>query len=54
MKLLTNEAAKSDHPSASAKTTNLSGSENIMGDTITIPRDVKMLATAKSMAKKGK
>jgi hypothetical protein len=54
LKLLTNEAAKSDQPSASANTTNLSGSENIMGETMTMPRDVKMLATAKSMAKKGK
>jgi hypothetical protein len=54
LKLLTNEAAKSDQPSASANTTNLSGSENIMGETMTMPNEVKMLATAKSMAKKGK
>jgi hypothetical protein len=41
-------------PSARAKTINLRGRENIMGDTITIPSEVNMLATAKSITKNGK
>jgi hypothetical protein len=32
----------------------LSGKENIIGETITIPREVKMLATAKSITKNGR
>jgi hypothetical protein len=54
LKLLTKEAASKDQPSANANTTNLSGKENIMGETMTMPSEVRMLATAKSMAKKGK
>jgi hypothetical protein len=54
LKLLTKDAASKDQPSANANTTNLRGNENIMGETMTIPSEVKMLATAKSMAKKGK
>jgi hypothetical protein len=54
LKLLTKEAASKDQPSAKANTTNFNGKENIMGETMTMPRDVRMLATAKSMAKKGK
>jgi hypothetical protein len=54
LKLLTKDAASNDQPSAKANTTNLRGSENIMGETMTMPKDVNMLATAKSMAKKGK
>jgi len=36
-------------PSAKAKTINLSGKENIIGETITIPSEVRILATAKSI-----
>jgi hypothetical protein len=30
------------------------GKENIIGETITIPKEVKILATAKSIAKNGR
>jgi hypothetical protein len=42
------------HPSANTKTISLSGNENVIGDTITIPKAVKMLATAKSIARNGR
>jgi hypothetical protein len=48
------EAASNAQPSASAKITNFKGSENIMGEIITIPKEVRILATAKSMAIKGR
>jgi hypothetical protein len=46
--------ANSAQPSAKANTISLRGKENIMGETITIPKEVKILATAKSITKKGR
>jgi hypothetical protein len=46
--------ANSAQPSANANTISFKGKENIMGETITIPSEVKILATAKSITKKGK
>jgi hypothetical protein len=54
LKLLTNDAASKDQPSAKANTTSFNGKENIMGETMTMPSDVRILATAQSMAKNGK
>jgi hypothetical protein len=48
------EAASKAQPSAKAKITNFNGSENIIGEIITIPKEVKILASAKSIAIKGK
>jgi hypothetical protein len=54
LKLATSEVPRRVHPSANTKMINLSGSENIMGDTMTIPNDVRTLATARSIAINGK
>ncbi len=53
-KLAIRDAPSKVQPSARTKMMSLTGNENIMGDTMIIPSDVKTLATAKSMAINGK